>query len=371
MTTGAPTGPANAGPQAVGPRRVLVTGGSGFLGAEICRRLVGGGTETASLNRRRSSALDRLGVRQHLGDLADADAVGKAVTGCDAVIHNAALAGVSGPLRPYWTTNVEGTRNVLDQCRAHGVRTLVYTSTASVVFRAGGLENADESTPYPDRHLAAYPLSKARAEALVLGADSPELATVSLRPHLIWGPDDPHFLPALTRASRGRHLIMPGRGANLVDTVHVRTAAHAHLLALDRLHRGEPVNGRAYFIAQGEPCPLACMVTLYLAASGVRTAWHSVPPALVRGAAGVREAVARLTGSARTHTLSRFLAAELSDPHWFDLTAARRDLGFAPPVGLVDGLRELAERAGRPETLRRALADLGGRFSEAGSGVLP
>ncbi|MER6015916.1 NAD-dependent epimerase/dehydratase family protein [Streptomyces bluensis] len=341
-----------------GPQRVLVTGGSGFLGTEICRRLVGRGTETVSLNRRPSTALDRLGVRQYLGDLADAEAVGRAVTGCDAVIHNAALAGVSGPLRPYWATNVTGTRNVLHQCRAHGVRTLVYTSTASVVFRTGGLANADERTPYPERHLAAYPLSKARAEALVLRADSSDLATVSLRPHLIWGPDDPHFLPALTRAARGRHLIMPGRGTNLVDTTHLRTAAHAHLLALDRLHRGEPVSGRAYFITQGEPCPLAGMATLYLAATGIRAAWHSVPPALVHGAATVREAAARLTGSTRTHTLSRFLVNELTHPHWFDITAARRDLGFTPPVGFVDGLRELAHIAGRPDILNQALAEV-------------
>ncbi|MPY48179.1 NAD-dependent epimerase/dehydratase family protein [Streptomyces acidicola] len=363
-----PVGPQGAGPQGCGPQgarpqRVLVTGGSGFLGAEICRQLVGRGTETASLSRRPSTALDRLGVRQHLGDLADADAVGKAVTGCDAVIHNAALAGVSGPLRPYWTTNVDGTRNILDQCRAHGVRTLVYTSTASVVFRTGGLENADERAPYPERHLAAYPLSKARAEALVLRADSSDLATVSLRPHLIWGPDDPHFLPALTRAARGRHLIMPGRGTNLVDTTHLRTAAHAHLLALDRLHRGGPVNGRAYFIAQGEPCPLAGMATLYLAATGIRAAWHSVPPALAHGAATVQEAVARFTGSARTHTLSRFLVNELTHPHWFDITAARRDLGFTPPVGLVDGLRELAHTSGRPEILNRALAEFAGPWN--------
>ncbi|CAM5696607.1 Nucleoside-diphosphate-sugar epimerase OS=Streptomyces violarus OX=67380 GN=FHS41_004369 PE=4 SV=1 [Streptomyces violarus] len=195
--------------------RVLVTGGSGFLGQEICRRLVARGTTTSSLGRRPSPALEQLGVRQHLGDLADPAAVSRALAGCDAVIHNAALAGVSGPLRPYWRTNVVGTRNVIDQCRAHGIGTLVYTSTASVVFRPGGLENADERCPYPRRHLAAYPRTKAHAEALVLAADGPALATVSLRPHIIWGPGDPHFAPALARAVRAGRLVMPGDGTNL------------------------------------------------------------------------------------------------------------------------------------------------------------
>uniref|UniRef100_UPI00117CFA54 NAD-dependent epimerase/dehydratase family protein n=1 Tax=Streptomyces africanus TaxID=231024 RepID=UPI00117CFA54 len=167
--------------------KVLVTGGSGFLGLEICRRLNARGDVTSSLNRRPSSALQRLGVHQHLGDLADADAVSRAVAGCDAVIHNAALAGVSGPPRPYWATNVVGTRHVIEQCRAHDVHTLLYTSTASVVFRPGGLEGVTESLPIAPRHLAAYPATKARAEALVLAAHGPELATVSLRPHIIWG----------------------------------------------------------------------------------------------------------------------------------------------------------------------------------------
>lgn len=240
--------------------KVLVTGGSGFLGRELCRQLGVRGAVVSSLCRRPSTALERMGVRQHLGDLTDAEAVSRAVAGCEAVVHNAALAGVGGPPRPYWSTNVLGTRQVLAQCRAHGVRTLLYTSTASVAFRPGGLEGATEDLHPTPCHLAAYPATKARAEALVLAADGPELATVSLRPHIIWGPGDPHFAPALLRAVRAGRLFMPGDGANLVDTTHVRTAAHAHLLALDRLREAPAadtpaIGGRAYFISQGDPRP--------------------------------------------------------------------------------------------------------------------
>ena len=115
-----------------------------------------------------------------------------------------------------------------------------------VVFPAGGVRGADESLPYPRRHLAAYPLTKATAEAEVLDADGPGLATVALRPHLIWGPGDPHLLPSLLRAVRGGRLVLPGDGGNLVDTTHVRTAAHAHLLALDRLKK---VFGQIFIIS--------------------------------------------------------------------------------------------------------------------------
>ncbi|WP_461038399.1 NAD-dependent epimerase/dehydratase family protein [Streptomyces mayteni] len=331
-----------------GPSRVLVTGGSGFLGAEICRRLAARGTDTVSFSRHPSAALAQLGVRQFQGDLADPAAVARALAGCDAVIHSAALVGVSGPPRPYLATNVDGTRHLVEQCRAQEVRTLVHTSTACVVLGPGGLANADESTPAPRRRLAAYPRSKAAAEALVLAADGPGLATVALRPHLIWGPGDPHLLPTLTRAVRGRRIPMPGDGGNLVDTTHVRTAAHAHLLALDLLHGGHPVGGRAYFVAQGEPVPLRALTSLLLGATGRRAEWLALPPRLVHAAAAAREAADRLTGAAGTHRPSRFLVARLTHPAWFDLTAARRDLGFRPPIGLVDGIGELMSAAGGP-----------------------
>jgi nucleoside-diphosphate-sugar epimerase len=341
-----------------GAARVLVTGGSGFLGTEICRQLTARGTETVSFSRRPSPVLRRLGVHQVHGDLIDRAAVDRAVTGCDAVIHNAALAGASGPAAPYWRTNVHGTRVVLESCRTLGVRTLLYTSTASVVFRPGGLENVDERLPYPRRHLAAYPRSKAAAEALVLGAHGPDLATLALRPHVIWGPGDPHFLPVLARAVRRGRLTMPGRGGNLLDTTHVRTAAHAHLQALDRLHQGHPVGGRAYFIAQGEPLPLGGFATLLLATAGIRADWRPVPVPLAFAAAAAREAADRVLGSTGTHALSRFLLAELVHPHWFNLTAARTALGFTPPLSVAAGAREAFETTGRPAADRAALTEL-------------
>ncbi|MFF7725568.1 NAD-dependent epimerase/dehydratase family protein [Streptomyces sp. NPDC008001] len=324
-----------------GPDHVLVTGGSGFLGREICRLLIARGTETHSLARRPSTALARLGVRQHQGDLADPVAVARAVAACDAVVHTAALTGVAGPPGPYWTTNVDGTRNVLAACRTHHIPTLVHTSTASVVFRPGGLHHADESTPYPGRHLAAYPRTKARSEQLVLAADGPRTATCVLRPHIIWGPEDPHFLPALLRAAIGRHLFMPGDGTHLLDTTHVRTAAHAHLLALDRLHHRRMPGGRAYFISQDEPRPLRTFVTLLLAAAGVAATWHTLPTGAVRAAATACDVLTPVLRRTGTHRLSRFLVAELTSPHWFDIAAAKRDLGFVPPIGFAEGIGEL------------------------------
>jgi nucleoside-diphosphate-sugar epimerase len=326
---------------------VLVTGGSGFIGTEICRRLAARGTPVRSFTRRPAAALAALGVRQFLGDLADPEAVARAVAGCEAVVHTAALAGVSGPARPYLDANVTGTRNVLRACRRHGVPYLVHTSTASVAFAPPGLVSAAESAPVPAAHRAAYPRSKALAEALVTAGGRPGPAVVVLRPHIVWGPGDPHFLPALLRVARRGRLPMPGDGRVLIDTTHVRTAAAAHLAELDRLRAGADLDGRVYFVAQGEPLPLREFATALLAAAGVAVRWWALPRAAARAGAALHDHAARLLGAAGTHRPSRFLVDELTHPHWFDLTAARRDLGLRPEVTLAAGMAALAaHRAG-------------------------
>src|SRR5947208_549470 len=143
--------------------KVLVTGGGGFLGLAIVRRLRARGDSVRSLLRHTHSELESLGVEQFSGDLADAEAVSRAAAGCDIVFHVAAKAGIWGPYREYYQTNVVGTENVLVACRHHGVARLVFTSTPSVVFNGKDMEGVDESAPYPESYHAHYPPTKALA----------------------------------------------------------------------------------------------------------------------------------------------------------------------------------------------------------------
>lgn len=309
--------------------KILVTGGSGFLGTEICRRLAARGHHVRSLQRGHRSPVPN-GAEAVLGDVRDTATVTDAVRGCDAVVHTAALADVWGPRRDFASVNITGTANVLDACRRQGVTRLVHCSSASVVFAGKDLEGVDESAPYPRRFLAPYPWSKARAERLVLAADSPGLATVSLRPHLIWGDADPHLLPVLRGAIRRGKLRLPGTGANRVDTVHVADAAEAHVLAVERLAPDSPLAGASYFVTQGRPCGLATTVRGMLARYGTTAEITLVPSPVARTAAALLEVTARAARSTRRPLLTRFLAAELIHAHWFDISAARRDLGYAP-----------------------------------------
>jgi 2-alkyl-3-oxoalkanoate reductase len=321
----------------------LVTGGGGFLGSAIVRRLSARGDRVRSLSRNHYPALEALGVEQHRGDVADVSAVLTATEGCEGVFHVAAKAGLGGRFDDYYRPNVLGTQNVLVACRFHGVRRLVYTSSPSVVFDGRDMEGIDESAPYPDFFEAHYPHTKALAEQLVLQANGPELATVALRPHLIWGPGDNHLIPRLLARARAGRLRRIGRANKLIDSIYIDNAAEAHLLAADRLDPGSPVAGRAYFITQGEPVPLWDLVNRILRAAGLDPVTRSVPFRLAYAAGWFFEALYGLLRLRSEPPMTRFLARELATAHWFKIDAARHDLGYEPKVTLDEGLRRLEE----------------------------
>ncbi len=332
--------------------KALVTGGGGFLGQAIVRALLARGATVRSFSRQAHEALHVLGVEQLRGDLVDAAAMSAAVAGCDVVFHVAAKPGIWGAYAVYHQTNVTGTLNVIAACRQHAVRRLVYTSSPSVVFDGHDMEGVDESVPYPSHFEAHYPHTKALAEQAVLAANDAQLATVSLRPHLIWGPGDNHLLPRMVARARSGQLRRIGARPNLIDTVHVDNAADAHLLAADRLAPGAAIAGRAYFISQGAPVPMWDMVNHLLGAAGAPLVTKSVPVPMALALAWVFETLHRLTSNPAEPRLTRFVVREMSTAHWFDISAARRDLGYAPRISMADGLAQLrtalhADPAGR------------------------
>jgi nucleoside-diphosphate-sugar epimerase len=319
----------------------LVTGGGGFLGGAIVRRLVARGDRVASLARGHYPALDPLGVTQHQGDLADTGAVSKSAAGCDIVFHVAAKAGLWGPYEEYYRANVVGTRNVLEACRRHGIRRLVYTSSPSVVFTGRDMEDVNESVPYPDHYDAYYPHTKAEAERLVLAANGPELATVALRPHLIWGPGDNQLMPRIIARARSGRLRRIGPATKRIDTTYIDNAADANVLAADRLVPGSPIAGRVYFLSQGEPVPTWEFINRILRAAGVPPVTRTMPAWAAYGVGWCFEAWYGLFRIRSEPPMTRFLASELATSHWFDISAARRDLGYEPKVSIEEGLRRL------------------------------
>jgi nucleoside-diphosphate-sugar epimerase len=323
--------------------KALVTGGGGFLGLALVRALRQRGIPVRSFSRNEHPALRLLGAEHRGGDLADPAAVSQAMAGCDFVFHVAAKAGVWGRYADYHNANVVGTQNVIAACRQQGITHLVYTSSPSVVFDGADQEGIDESTPYPTHFEAAYPQTKAAAEKLILAANDHRLATVSLRPHLIWGPGDNHLLPRLAARARAGQLRRIGAQPKRVDTVFIDNAVDAHVLAAERLAPGSPIGGKAYFISQGEPVELWDMINRLLRAIGVAPVKKSIPRWLALKLAWGFEAFHWLTMRPGEPRLTRFVVRELTTSHWYDISAARRDLDYSPRITLAEGLRRLGE----------------------------
>lgn len=293
--------------------------------------------------RERYPFVDNLGVDVVCGDLRDRQAVMAACQGIDVVFHAGGVAGVGGPWSYFHAVNALGTRHVVDGCLTHGVGRLVFTSSPSVTFQCESQKNVDESTPYAKRWFCPYAHSKAIAEQHVLASSGNNgLLTCALRPHLIWGPRDRHLIPQLLWRVRSGRLRRVGDGRNLMDTVYVENAARAHLLAADALTPGSRVAGRAYFISQGEPVNCWDWLNELVALAGLppvrksisfRTAWA------IGIAYEIGYGLLRLRGEP---PMTRFLAAQLSQSHYFNITHAREDLGYAPSISTAEGMRRLA-----------------------------
>jgi nucleoside-diphosphate-sugar epimerase len=321
--------------------KALVTGGGGFLGGAIVQQLLEEGYAVRSFSRGSYPELEALGVEISRGDLVEAEAVQEACQDCQIVFHVAAKAGIWGNEDAYYRTNVTGTKNVLTACRALGISRLVYTSTPSVVFDGQNLDGVDERAPYAQHYKAAYPATKATAERMILAANDARLATVALRPHLVWGPGDTHLVPGILARGQAGRLRKIGKTAHLVDFTYVDNAAQAHLLAAARLKPASPIAGRAFFISQDEPVPLWDFINRILEAADLPAVTGVISPRLAYAAGWLCEVLygrLRLKGEP---PMTRFLAEELATAHWFDISAARQELGYQPKVSVEEGLQRL------------------------------
>ncbi len=321
---------------------VFITGASGFIGGKIAERLLARGRPVRLLARRPLPELEKLGAEIVRGDLHDAAALAAGCAEAETVFHVAGRVGVWGPSEEFFHVNVEGTRNVVAACRVARVPRLVYTSSPSVVFNGGDLAGVDESAPLCTQAPCAYPTSKAAAERLVAEANSRELATVALRPHLVWGPGDRNVVPRVLALARKGKLKIVGAGRNLVDCTHIANVVDAHLQAEASLAGpNAAAAGRAYFITNDEPVVLWDWINELLRGLGGPEITQHVSLGTAYRAGAVLEMAWRWLPLKGEPPMTRFVAKELATDHWFRLDAAKRDLGYAPRVTMAEGTKQL------------------------------
>ena len=319
--------------------KALVTGGGGFLGLYIVEQLLAAGHDVRVFSRGHYPALAALNVESQQGDLQDLSAVENACVGMDAVFHAAAVPGVWGPWKTYHGINTVGTQNVISACRNASVQRLIYTSSPSVVFDGSDHINADESLPYPKKWHCHYPHSKALAEQAVLAAnDVNRLRTVSLRPHLIWGPRDNHLIPRLIQKARTGQLRQVGRGKNVVSVSYVENAAAAHLQAEASLRNSTTAAGHAYFINEPDAVNLWNWINLILERADVPPVTRQISAGMAWHIGSILETAWTVLRRRHDPPMTRFVAAQLAGSHSYSIAAAQRDFGYQPMVTVPEGL---------------------------------
>lgn len=322
--------------------KIFVTGGGGFLGFAIVQQLRANGHEVVSFSRKDHPALNQFGVTHIKGDISDYKILKEAMAACEAVFHLGAKTGVWGKYKDYYKTNVTGTKNILQACRELNIHYLVFTSSPSVVFNGKDSEGKNESLPYAKKYNAWYPQTKAIAEKLVMNANDASLKTVSLRPHLIWGPGDTHYIPKLFKKAKAGKLFILGKTPKPVDCIYIDNAAKAHLQAFNQLlSNPDRVEGKTYFISQGEAIAISELMNKLLATGGFPPVTKYLSPAIARLAGRLLEIIYRVFGINSEPAVTFFLAQQLSTSHWYDISAARRDFGYEAEVSLEDGLDRL------------------------------
>jgi len=321
--------------------RALVTGGGGFTGAALARKLRERGDEVRVFGRGSYPDLEALGLDCMKGDVTDYEAVKAACDDRDVVFHAAAKIGLWGKYEDFHAVNVEGTKNVLRACLEKGVRKLVFTGSPSVVFGRGDADGLDESAPYPDLFDSFYSQTKALAEKMVLAADHEKLSTVSLRPHFIWGPGDRNLLPRLIAMRKKGRLRRIGDYNKLVDTIYIDDCVDAHILAAIQLSPLSDIAGKAYFLSGGDPRPFWEIVDRMLGAADLPPVTKRMPKNLAYFLAGACERTWKLLRLTSEPPLTTFLVNTLTTSHWFDISAAKRDLGWKPKVKIEDGMERV------------------------------
>lgn len=323
--------------------RILVTGGGGFLGTHIIKELLKNPTYLVTNFSRHSYAhLEDMGVPTIKGDLRNKSQVEYTLKqGFDAIFHVAALPGVWGKYEDYYEINYLGTKYLAEGAKEHGVSRFIYTSTPSVVFNKEDLLGVNEDQPYATEFLNAYSETKTLAEKCVLELnDGKNFMVCALRPHLIWGPGDPHLIPRVIQKGKEGKLRVVGDGENLVDILYVENAAVAHVQAFEHLNPESRVCGKAYFLGQERPIKLWSFINEILGYVKVEPVMRSISVDSAYRLGWIFEKIYKFLGIRKPEPpMTRFVALNLGKSHYFSHDNAKIDFGYAPRISIEEGLR--------------------------------
>lgn len=320
--------------------KVLVTGATSMIGRITVQELQRRGHEVQVLQRGDSD----LDVTVFRGDIRDAAVVSEAVAGCDVVIHAAAKVGLIGKYKEFHDINVLGTKNVVEAAVNAGCRGVVYVSSPSVSYSRVPV-NGEASPPAIDGVLGHYSKTKSIAERAVTAET--RLATVAIRPHLVWGPGDTQLVGRIVERAHQRRLTLVNRGEAIVDTTYIDNVADALVAAAERIGVQTNLNGKALVVSNGEPRTVASLVESICIAAGVPCTPRTISLGAAVRLGAVIEMLFKLKPFAEP-PLTKFTAYQLGISHWFDISETRELLQWSPRISLDEGFERLAASYASP-----------------------
>jgi len=322
-------------------KRCLVIGGCGFLGQHLCEALLERGWSVSVFDMR--VTFQNAKITFHTGNLCNKDDLAPALQGMYCVFHCASPAPLSNNKALFYKVNYEGTKNVIAACKDAGVKRLVLTSSASVVFEGRGIINGrEEELPYAAKPLDYYTETKILQEKTVLEANNKDFHTVAVRPHGIFGPRDLQLVPiTVDMARQGKTKYIIGDGKNVVDFTYVGNVVHGHILAAEHLNGGDPACGKAYHITNDEPIFFWAFMSRLLTGLDYPAPRVRLPYTLVYVIALLLQLVTWLVSPmvALKPTLTPMKVALAGTDHFYNCMRAKRDLGYRPVFTLDQGLR--------------------------------
>ncbi len=328
--------------------RVLVTGGGGFLGFHIVKQLIARGDEVLVIGRNHYSKVEKAGAKSVAVDICNLNELEPLFKDVEEVYHVAALASLWGDWDSFYQTNFVGTKNVVLSCLSHNVKRLIYTSSPSVIFNGQSQKGLDESTHYPSKWLAHYPHTKMLAEKLVLENNCDQLQTVALRPHLIWGPGDPHLFPRLVEKAKLGKLAIVGSGQNKVDIIFVENVVKGHLQAAEFLKNNGKPAVKAYFLGQDEPVNLWTFINEILHKENLPPVKKRISFNLAYFMGACLEEFYQLLHIKTEPKMTRFIACQLSMDHYYSHKNAQKDFAYNPSITVKQGLDKIYNSVPKP-----------------------
>ncbi|CBL44688.1 3-beta hydroxysteroid dehydrogenase/isomerase family protein [gamma proteobacterium HdN1] len=342
-------------------RKVLITGGCGFIGRNLVNGFADAGHDVTVLDLGGKAFRDD--VRFVDMNICDKAAVISVCEGMDSIIHNASLVHTKHNKEDVvWEVNLGGTQNIIAACKQHKIPRLVYISSASAVYEGKDIENGDETLPYSSISQAPYADSKIQAEKEVLAFSGTGVTQCcAIRPHVVFGPEDNRFMPAiLQKAREGKLKRAIGDRDKLSDFTYVSNLVDAVLLAEQKLEEGAASCGQAYFITNGEPMAFFDFVERMLLELGYPPISGKVPYWLAYTAAAIAEGIDTLKGGTLNaeNGLTRFAVRYMVTHHYYSIEKARRELGWEPRVGITEGIKVTVAALKTDPSIRQQIAAL-------------